>query len=373
MKRAKHLLAALCLIAAFSTTAQDLHIDTLIKELGFRESRIPSRDMEGWSRPKKITIQSWSFAESGEGSKAWLQEVADGVTLEFVRGTEEIKESIVDSDAFIGWCNEVILDGKELNYIQINSAGIDRCNAIPELRSSKLIATNGAKTSSETIAEHSMSLLMALTRNLSSFMQLQAKSEWNRGGTEDMPESVSLKGKALLVLGLGGIGSQVAKRGYAMGMRVIGTRNSSRNGPSYVDYVGLSDETLELAKQADVVINCLPLTDNTRQLVGKEFFSNMKDGGYYVSVGRGKTTDTEALVDALESGKLNGAGLDVTDPEPLPEDHALWGMTNVIITPHVAGRSDLTGRIRLMLMRENLRRYIQGEKLLNMVDLERGY
>ena len=99
----------------------------------------------------------------------------------------------------------------------------------------------------------------------------------------------------------------------------------------------------------------------------------MTDGSYYISVGRGKTTDTDALVTALNSGKLNGAGLDVTDPEPLPEDHELWTTPNVLITPHTAASSDLSGRNTIMIARENLRRYVHGEPLLNLVDLTRGY
>ena len=116
----------------------------------------------------------------------------------------------------------------------------------------------------------------------------------------------------MLVLGLGGIGTQVARRANDLGMRVIGTRNSSRSGPEFVEYVGLSNEMVELAAQANVVVNALPLTDATRLAVNAEFLDNMPDGSYYVSVGRGGTTDTDALVEALRNGKLAGAGLDVT-------------------------------------------------------------
>lgn len=369
------LICCSCTFGAFRAEAQytEVNIDTLIQELGIRESREPSRDMEGWSRPKKITMQFSPLAETGFGSKQWLLEVADGVKVEFVRGGDELRKSIVDSDAYFGGCSEVILSGKELDYIHIGSAGIDRCTAIPELKSSKLIATNTAKVHSETIAEHSIALMLALARNIATAIEAQAKSEWSRSSMEDVSKNIALKDKTILILGLGGIGTQVASRAHSLGMRVIGTRNSSRNGPDYVDYVGLSDETNELAKQADVVVNALPLTSTTRGIAGTDFFNNLKKGSYYISVGRGPTTDTEALMAALKNGKLNGAGLDVTDPEPLPKGHELWSMPNVIITPHVAGWSDLTTRNRAMVIRENLRRYIQGEKLINMVDLARGY
>ena len=374
----KKLITALtCLFAfgCFQAVGQSVEIDinTLIKELGIRESKEASRDMIGWSRPEKITVRLYSSANTGFGSKEWILEVADGVEMDFVNNNNEIKESIIDSDVYVGGCSEVILTGKNLDYVHITSAGIDRCNAIPGLNSTKLITTNNAKVHSETIAEHAITLMLALTRNLPAFLELQAKSNWNRGNFSNRPQSMSVKGKTLLVLGLGGIGNQAAIRGYNLGMRVIGTRNSSRNGPDYVDYVGLSHETAELAKQADVVINALPLTSTTHGIVGKEFFENLKEGTYYISVGRGGTTDTGALLAALKSGKVGGAGLDVTDPEPLPEGHELWSTPNVIITQHTAGRSDLTIRNSMMITRENIKRYIQGEKLLNMTDFSRGY
>ncbi|WP_282136198.1 D-2-hydroxyacid dehydrogenase [Seonamhaeicola maritimus] len=375
MKKLHFALAILFVFSYFQALGQspEINIDTLIKELGIRESKQASRDMDGWSRPEKITMRYNSSIESGFGSKAWFLEVSDGVKVEFVSGSDQLEKSIVDSDVYIGGCTSLIGEGENLDYVHLTTAGIDRCGTIPGIKTSKLIATNNAKASSETIAEHSIAMMFGLTRNLSMFYDLKSKSDWERGNFAEGTKAIAVKGKTMLVLGLGGIGNQVAKRGKKLEMRVIGTRNSSRTGPDYVDYVGLSNETIELAKQADIVVNALPLTDKTRGIIGEAFFNNLKDGSYYISVGRGKTTDTEALIAALKSGKLYGAGLDVTDPEPLPEDHELWSMPNVIITQHTAGWSDLTRRNVLMIIRENLRRYIQGEKLLNMVDLARGY
>ena len=128
-----------------------------------------------------------------------------------------------------------------------------------------------------------------------------------------------------------------------------------------------------LAAQADVVINTVPLTDRTRGMFDADFFAAMKPGAYYVSVGRGATTVTDDLMAALETGAIAGAGLDVTDPEPLPEGHPLYTMPRVIISPHSGWRSD-KARDRLFLMvQENLRRYVAGEPMLSVVDIERGY
>ena len=186
-------------------------------------------------------------------------------------------------------------------------------------------------------------------------------------------EFMELAGRTVLIVGLGGIGTQAAKRAHGLGMRVIATRGSRREGPDYVEYVGLADEVNDLAAQADVVINAAPLTDRTRGMFDSEFFAAMKPTAYFISIGRGASTVTDDLVAALINGELAGAGLDVTDPEPLPEGHALWTMPRVIISPHSGGRSD-KGRDRLfLLVQENLRRYVAGEALYSVVDIERGY
>jgi phosphoglycerate dehydrogenase-like enzyme len=153
----------------------------------------------------------------------------------------------------------------------------------------------------------------------------------------------------------------------------VATRGSRREGPEYVDYVGLADEVNGLARQADVVINTAPLTDQTRGMFDAAFFKAMKTTAYFISVGRGQSTVTEDLVEALNSGEIRGAGLDVTDPEPLPEGHVLWSTPRVIITPHTGGRSDRSRDRLFLLVQENLRRYAAGEPLYSVVDIERGY
>jgi phosphoglycerate dehydrogenase-like enzyme len=184
---------------------------------------------------------------------------------------------------------------------------------------------------------------------------------------------MELEGRTVLVVGLGGIGSQAAKRAHGLGMRVVATRGSRREGPDYVEYVGLAGEVNDLAAQADVVINTAPLTERTRGMFDSEFFAAMKPTAYFISIGRGASTVTDDLVTALKNGELAGAGLDVTDPEPLPEGHPLWIMPRVIISPHTGGRSD-KGRDRLfLLVQENLRRYVAGEALYSVVDIKRGY
>ena len=253
------------------------------------------------------------------------------------------------------------------------SAGVDRCVANPSLHEGEKLLTNGQRIGSPALAETAIALMMALARGLDVYFTNQKEERWIRSVDLGEGEFLELEGRTVLVVGLGGIGTQVARRAHGLGMRVMATRGSRREGPDYVDYVGLADETLQLAERADVVINTAPLTDRTRGMFDAAFFKAMKPTAYFVSVGRGASTVTDDLVAALRNGELAGAGLDVTDPEPLPEGHVLWGMPRVIITPHTAGRSDRSRERLFLLVQENLRRYVAGEPLLSVVNIEAGY
>jgi phosphoglycerate dehydrogenase-like enzyme len=156
-------------------------------------------------------------------------------------------------------------------------------------------------------------------------------------------------------------------------MTVDGVRASGREGPDYMREVGLPADLARLAARADFIVNTTPLTAETRNLYDAKFFSGVKRGAYFFNVGRGKSVVQTALVDALRSGQLAGAGLDVTDPEPLPADDPLWTLPNVIVTPHVSAYTDDGEAARVAIIRENLRRYVNGERMLSVVDVTRGY
>ena len=236
-----------------------------------------------------------------------------------------------------------------------------------------LILTNGQRLSSPTIGDHAIALTYALVRGIDISHANQVNGVWARSSADTLRGFGELSGRTMLVVGLGGIGTQVAKRANALGMRVLATRGSRREGPDYVEYVGLAPEAIELAAQADVVVNAAPLTSTTRGMFNKAFFEAMKPEAYFINVGRGESAVTADLIEALHNGAIAGAGLDVTDPEPLPADHPLWTAPRVLITPHVAALSMETfGRIQA-LVAENLRRYVAGEPLLSVVDVKRGY
>ena len=177
----------------------------------------------------------------------------------------------------------------------------------------------------------------------------------------------------MLVVGMGGIGSEIARRAKGFDMRVLATVRSARPAPDYVDELGTAADMDRYLAEADVVAVALPLTDETRGLFDAERFALMKAGAYFLNIGRGPIVDTDALLAALQSGHLAGAGLDVTDPEPLPADHPLWRQPKVIITPHVASRAELTMERRWSVFRENMRRFGAGEGLVNVVDKGAGY
>jgi phosphoglycerate dehydrogenase-like enzyme len=219
--------------------------------------------------------------------------------------------------------------------------------------------------------------MFGLTRGIDGIVKAQMQQKWIRGAGGLPRERLwEIDGRTMFVAGLGGIGSGAARKAHALGMRVIGTRRTSRDKPDFVEYVGLPDETAQLVSQADVVVNALPLTDETRGLFNAAMFARMKRGAYYISVGRGGTTVTDDLIAALKSGQLGGAGLDVTDPEPLPDGHPLWSAPNIIISPHSSSHGvdlGVDGPRAWKVMREQIRRFVTGDKIYNVVDIQKGF
>jgi len=344
-------------------------VQVLIDELGIRESGIPSRDLPGWAPPKKVLLRI-----DNEERLAEFRAVVPGVEIVAVSDAREAADQASDAQVLIGFCTEEILSaGPDLHWVQVYSSGVENCVSIPEMKDGQKLLTNGQRIASPALAEHAIAMMMTLARGLDVFHINQLNNSWQRSVNLGSGEFMELAGRTVLVVGLGGIGTQVAMRAHGLGMRVIATRNSRREGPDYVEYVGLADELLELAGQADVVINTAPLTAQTRGLFDKHFFAAMRPTAYFISVGRGASTVTGDLVAALNEGEIAGAGLDVTDPEPLPADHVLWKTPRVIISPHTAGRSDKSRERLYLLVQENLRRYTKGQPLLSVVDIERGY
>jgi len=344
----------------------------MIERLSLQESAQPLRDHPLWRKPERIGVQvpGWISRSKPEALQRFRRAAGN---VEVVEITGASDPRVAQLDAIVSLCTPALLQAaSSLRWLHSYTVGVEDCTLAPDIGKYKFIMTNSQRTSGPTIAEHVIGLMMALTRGLQHHHTNQLEANWDRG----IPANAAMfdvEGKTMLVAGLGGIGTEVAKRAAGLGMRVIATRRSGGKGPDYVEYVGRSEELLELAARADVVVNALPLTRETRYLFDRKFFDAVKPGAYYINVGRGESTVTADLIAALKDGRLRAAGLDVTDPEPLPRESELWRLPNVIITPHISSQTVEARQRMAAVAVENVRRYVAGEKLLSEVDLKAGY
>jgi phosphoglycerate dehydrogenase-like enzyme len=366
---------ALAQAPATNAPANSQSVEALIKELGIVESSTVARSRKDWRVPKKIVLLGTDPGTHAQRDA--FSAILPSAEIVVVPNMSAAVTAAANADVIVGLTSypgvcepEIINNAKELRWILSMSAGVERCMAIPAVENRNLLVTNARAVESATIGEHAVALAMALSRGLDRFALDTKQGQWNR---ENGARMQVLTGKTMLVVGLGGIGTEVASRAHALGMKVVATRNSGRTGPDYVSYVGLPSELLTLAKDADVIVNTAPLTAETTGLFNAKFFAAVKPSSYFINVARGGSVVTADLQKALEEGRLAGAGLDVVDPEPLPAGHPLWKAPNIIITPHISSRSDLQGEQRWILARENLKRYIAGGKMLSEVDLKRDY
>lgn len=266
---------------------------------------------------------------------------------------------------------EFLAAADQLRWVQSHSAGVDRYMNLDELTArDEVVLTNMKGVHGPVIAEHVMGMLLSSSRALPAFQRAQDEGRWDRRAGSGQRV---LAGSTLLVVGMGGIGTEVARRAHAFDMTVLATVRSPRPAPEFVAELGTATDLSRFLALADVVVICLPLTEETRGLFDAERLAEMRDDALLINIGRGPIIDTDALVDALERDQLGGACLDVTDPEPLPAGHPLWSREDVIITPHTASAGELTGRRRAQLFHENVRRFAAGEPLLNVVDKTVGY
>lgn len=359
-------LTVVMLLGVTVAARAEVSIDQLVEQARIVEGDVAVRDLPRWNGARKVLIR-----DIGLDLDDLIGRIGD-VEVVAVPSVSEAMQHANDVDAIIGFCDAELIDAAEkLVWVQIYWAGAESCLSVERVGSGDVLMSNMQKMSSPVIAEHAIAMMLSLSRQIPQFVHVMGDDNRRRQG-EIEAGMMPVAGKRLLVLGLGGIGTETARLGAALGMRVSGTRNSSRDGPEFVEYVGLSHELHDLAAQADVIVNALPLTSGTKDLLDGEFFAAVKPGVIFINVGRGQTVVTDDLVAALESGRVSAAGLDVTEPEPLPADSPLWQRNDVIITPHVAGRGGERERHTVLLI-ENLKRYIAGDRLLNVVDPKKGY
>ncbi len=264
-----------------------------------------------------------------------------------------------------GWLKEA----PRLRWMQTSSAGVEGY-VKPGVLPKGVVLTNATGAYGLAISEHMLGMLLCLFKKLELYRDAQRREEWGSQGTVR-----SLVGATVLVLGMGDIGGDFARLCKAMGAYVIGLRRTDTAKPDYADEIFLTQDLDRLLPRADVVAVTLPGTPATRNLLNRQRLESIKPGAVVLNVGRGYVIDTEALCDQLEKGRLGGAGLDVTEPEPLPPGHRLWQIPTALVTPHVSGGYHLWETHRRIgeIFAENLGRFHRGEPLKNQVDFAAGY
>jgi D-2-hydroxyacid dehydrogenase (NADP+) len=299
---------------------------------------------------------------------------ADFPQTRFVTATDDsFREELKDADATVSWrlLPEDVEAAPNLKWLQTIGAGVDDIIS-PAIVERGLIVTNNSGVHAANIAEHVLGMMLAFARRLPFQIRGQINHEWrDESGRMNVFE---LGGQTLLLAGVGNIGSAIGARAKCFGMHVIGVRRraSSELTPSIDEQFGV-DQLKKVLPRADHVVIAMPLTPRSRRLFDGATIGAMKRGAYLYNIGRGPIIDPVALVDHLRSGHLAGAGLDVTDPEPLPPDSPLWDMENVIITSHTSGGTPKYWDRAFSILHENIRRFVADEPLQNVVDVTEGY
>ncbi|EXX84677.1 2-hydroxyacid dehydrogenase [Paenibacillus darwinianus] len=287
--------------------------------------------------------------------------------------TGEVEAALYkEAEIVCGWngdaARECLAPDSRLRWVQTWSAGVDKL-PLARLAAKGALLTGASGVHPAPMSETVFALMLGLTRGIHRAVRAQTNGRWDRPAV--LPE---MHGKTAVIVGAGKIGQEVARLAQAFSMTTLGVRRSGEPAPSF-DRMLTSERLDEALSQADYVINILPLTDETRHLFDEGRFAHMRSSAYFINAGRGETVRTEALVDALRNGAIAGAGLDVFEQEPLPEDHPLWSLDNVILTPHTGGSTASVKERVAAIFLANLPFYLSGEThaLLNLIDYSRGY
>lgn len=304
--------------------------------------------------------------------QSWVERIraaAPDARLVITDEPEEIEQLTGEVEVALGhFSSRCIPHAPKLRWYQQWGAGVDWLLNHPEIASLDFILTNASGVHAIPISEHILAYLLSFARGLPAAIRAQEHHAWI-----DTPPIFELAGKTMLLVGVGAIGKRTAQLASALGMRVIGVRsNPSKSAPGVERMVG-KRELESVLPEADFVILTIPLTGETRGLINTQCFARMKPTAYLINIGRGGTVDEPALIQALQTGQIAGAGLDVFAKEPLPPDSPLWEMKNVIITSHYSGLTPHYNERVFELFIDNLQRYMNHQPLRNVVDKKRGY
>ncbi|WP_405171878.1 D-2-hydroxyacid dehydrogenase [Paenibacillus sp. FSL H8-0280] len=312
------------------------------------------------------------FPSLSEEQQQRIQNAAPEYTLKFGKAKELDPAELKEAEIILGWSplvtEHALKQDGLLKWVQVWSAGVDNL-PFADLQQKNVQVTSANGVHAIPITEIILGMMLSHSRWLRQAMLHQQQAEW-KAPAKPLPE---LHGKTAVIVGVGEIGTETARILKALGMRTIGVRRSGKDVPNVdqmYDMTGLH----EALSQGDYVINILPLTDETKHIYDQTAFEQFRSGACFVNVGRGPSVKTEALLNALQNGKVAFAALDVFEEEPLPADHPLWGMDNVLITPHIAGSTEQYADRAVDIFIKNLEAYVAGDTLpLNLVDYSHKY
>ena len=301
-----------------------------------------------------------------------VKEKCAGFDCEFMMNTQGgvTVEEIAEANAIIGSVSpKKLAAARKLELLQLTSAGADAYAATGIVDESVLLC-NCAGAYGISVSEWMLAVTFSLIRHLDGYMKNQAAKKW-----ESLGRVISIEDSTVLVLGLGDIGGRYAKAVKAMGAHVIGIRRTEKEKPEYLDEQYTIESLPSVIGRADIIAMVLPGGSQTDHLFDEKLFGLCKDGAYIINAGRGNAIDPAALKNALKSGKIAGAGLDVTEPEPLPADDELWTMNNVVITPHIAGWFFLEKTFDNVaeIASNNIAHWLKGEPADHVVNRKTGY
>ncbi len=318
-----------------------------------------------------------------------IEETTDGSGDGAGRVAPSVLEAVAGAEVYFGYgiAAELLRAGPELKWVHSGAAGVGS-SLTPEMLSSPVLFTNSAGIHAPPMAETVLAMILHFGRGLDHAVAAKARGVWSKEPFYGEGSQLREMGDTIVgLVGFGGIGREVARRVASLGSRVIAVKRAKPQGSegrlSPVRGGGRLADRIELLygpagldtvlREADVVVLCAPETDETRGMIDADALARMKDGALLVNVGRGKLVDEEALVEELRAGRLRGAALDVFAHEPLAEGHPLWGLPNVLLTPHVSAVTRSFWERETALIVDNLERWSAGEELRNLVDKRVGY
>jgi len=289
---------------------------------------------------------------------------------------EEAKTEIVDAEVFYGApSRDVFLAAKKLRWIHIPGTGIDRITGITEIVDSDVIVTNCRGPHAPSMGDHAIGMMIMLAHCMREQLEDQRLHRWE--GDKYLGRQVELAGRTMGILALGDIGTAIARRAHGFGMQVYGVdlrpEIARQRARRWVRQVWGLERLVDMLRISDWFVVTAPITHISRGLVDRRMLGFLKNGAHVILMSRGNIVDQEALIDALQSGRVAGAGMDVMAKEPLPEDSPLWDMPNVVLSPHSSGVTPEMFEARRQIFRENLRRYLSCEPFLNVCDKQAGF